>query len=176
MKYPAIVPVPHTGKEHITDEKGNPVSSLLDFWRWAHSDLMGNAERGILAEYLVACALDIPRNVRGLWDRYDLITPEGITIEVKSSGYLQSWGQEHLSTISFGIAPTLGWDDKTNTYETESKRQAQVYMYSVSIIIRNRKLPIRWIPVNGLFMCFPPKRWMKKWVHKNTLPFLPCEN
>ena len=40
MKYPAIVPVPHTGKEHITDEKGNPVSSLLDFWRWAHSDLM----------------------------------------------------------------------------------------------------------------------------------------
>lgn len=90
MKYPAIVPVPHTGKEHITDEKGNPVSSLLDFWRWAHSDLMGNAERGILAEYLVACALNIPRNVRGLWDRYDLITPEGITIEVKSSGYLQS--------------------------------------------------------------------------------------
>lgn len=131
MKYPAIVPVSHTGKEHITDEKGNPVSSLLDFWRWAHSDLMGNAERGILAEYLVACALDIPRNVRGLWDRYDLITPEGITIEVKSSGYLQSWGQEHLSTISFGIAPTLGWDDKTNTYETESKRQAQVYVFCV---------------------------------------------
>lgn len=29
MKYPAIVPVPHTGKEHITDKKGNPVSSLI---------------------------------------------------------------------------------------------------------------------------------------------------
>ena len=92
---------------------------------------MGNAERGILAEYLVSCALDIPRNVRGLWDRYDLITPEGITIEVKSSGYLQSWGQKNLSTISFGIAPTFGWDDKTNTYETESKRQAQIYVFCV---------------------------------------------
>ena len=82
-----------------------------------HPENIRKSVKTILAEYLVACALDILRNVRGLWDRYDLITPEGITIEVKSSGYLQSWGQEHLSTISFGIAPTLGWDDKTNTYE-----------------------------------------------------------
>ena len=59
---------------------------------------MDNAERGALAEYLVACALGVADNVRVNWDKYDLLSPEGIAVEVKSSGYLQSWDQNELST------------------------------------------------------------------------------
>ena len=31
--------------------------SLLDFWSWAHSDMISNAERGRFAEYIVSYAL-----------------------------------------------------------------------------------------------------------------------
>ena len=50
-------------------------------------DGMDNAERGALAEYLVACALGGGEGVRVNWDKYDLLSPEGIAVEVKSSGY-----------------------------------------------------------------------------------------
>ena len=30
--------------------------SLLDYWRWSTSDLVGNTARGVLAEYIVARA------------------------------------------------------------------------------------------------------------------------
>ena len=49
---------------------------------------MGNAERGIFAEYLVACALGVQNNPRIEWDRYDLVSQEGISVEIKTSGYL----------------------------------------------------------------------------------------
>jgi len=35
---------------------------------------------------------------------------------VKSSAYLQSWGQERLSIITFDIAKKLRWNPPTNTY------------------------------------------------------------
>ena len=44
--YPAIIPERLTGQELIINPDGEPVSSLIDFWRWAYSDLIGNAERG----------------------------------------------------------------------------------------------------------------------------------
>lgn len=105
--------------------------SLLDFWRWAHSDIIGNSERGRLAEYIVAMALGIDSEFRMEWDSYDLITDNGIKIEVKSSGYLQTWGQKKLSIISFGIQPTKNWDSETNIYSTDFKRRADIYVFAV---------------------------------------------
>ena len=92
---------------------------------------MDNAERGALAEYLVACALGVADNVRVNWDKYDLLSPEGIAVEVKSSGYLQSWDQNELSTLSFGIQLTFGWDSATNTYSQELVRQSDIYVFCV---------------------------------------------
>ena len=86
--YPAIKPQMQTGKEAIVSADGSTVGNLHDFWRWAYSDLMGNAERGILAEYLVACALGLEKEPRISWRKYDLLTADGIAIEVKASGYL----------------------------------------------------------------------------------------
>jgi hypothetical protein len=83
----------------------------------------------VLAEYIVAKALDIDNKVRIEWDAYDLKTEDGIKIEVKSAAYLQSWKQNKDSNISFSIKPTYGWNSETNEYSTELKRQADVYIF-----------------------------------------------
>jgi hypothetical protein len=103
--------------------------TLLDFWQWFASDLANNVLRGVLAEYIVAKALGIETDVRRSWEPYDLITPSGIKIEVKSAAYLQSWYHKKYSTISFGIKPTRAYDADTNKFADEIKRQAQVYVF-----------------------------------------------
>lgn len=131
MKYPAIPPKRHTGDEPLLNAQGKQIAALADFWSWAYSDLIGNTERGALAEFLVACALGIQDKERISWDKYDLRTEDGITIEVKASGYLQTWEQNALSTLIFGIRPTHGWDSVSGAYEEGVKRQAQIYVFCV---------------------------------------------
>lgn len=131
MKYPAIEPVRLKGTEPILDEHGQYVSDLNGFWSWAYSNVIDNAERGALAEYLIACALGIDDNIRVNWDKYDLLSIEGIAVEVKASGYIQSWKQDKLSALSFGIQPTYGWNSATNTYEETMSRQSDIYVFCV---------------------------------------------
>lgn len=130
-KYPVIESKFYQGDEPFCTENGDTFASLVDYWRWAHSDLVSNVERGHLAEYLVACALGVQQRGRMEWDTYDLLSPEGISVEVKSSGYLQSWGQDRLSSITFRIPPTHAWDPNANGYEREMRRQAEVYVFCV---------------------------------------------
>lgn len=54
----AAIPVtPKTGDEPFTDG-GRPIgASLRGFWSWACLDLVSNAMRGVLAEYVVGLAL-----------------------------------------------------------------------------------------------------------------------
>lgn len=118
-----------TGDEPFRDGGFLLNRTLLDFWRWSASDLVGNALRGVLAEYIVACALDLPQAVRVEWDSFDLKTPAGVSIEVKSAAYLQSWDQKALSKITFGIQPTRAWEAATNDYTGHLKRQADVYVF-----------------------------------------------
>jgi hypothetical protein len=111
---------------------GQPLPfDVLSFWRWSSSDLVSNAMRGVLAEYLVACDLGIAGGTRVEWDAYDLKSKQGVKIEVKSAAYLQSWHQNRLSAISFDIRPTIGWDAGTNTFGTIRKRQADVYVFAL---------------------------------------------
>lgn len=106
-------------------------SSLLDYWAWAHSDIMGNTERGKIAEYIVAMAVNAHKNTRREWDSYDILTEDGIKIEVKSSAYIQTWVQKKYSNLSFGIRPTQAWNQIDNTYEQTRKRQADIYVFCV---------------------------------------------
>lgn len=100
-------------------------ATVLDFWRWSFSDLLMNTARGVLAEFIVAKALDISTDgVRPEWNPFDLITEDGIRIEVKSAAYIQSWAQKDYSTIQFGTAPRRGWDPETNTLDVEATRHA----------------------------------------------------
>jgi len=118
-----------TGKEPFHNGVHWTVFNLLDFWQWSCSDLVSNATRGRLAEYIVACDLGVNGGTRTEWDAYDLMTPSGIRVEVKSAAYLQSWHQNALSAICFDIRPTYGWDASTNTSSVERKRQADVYVF-----------------------------------------------
>ncbi len=103
--------------------------NLLSFWQWSSSDIVGNAMRGILAEYIVASCVGVNSGIRTEWDAFDIETSEGIKVEVKSGAYIQSWEQKKYSTIQFSIRPTQGWDSKTNELSSEVRRQADVYVF-----------------------------------------------
>jgi len=103
--------------------------TLLDYWRWAHSDIASNSERGKLAEFIVKCAVHAPSTHRTEWDAVDVVTKDGIRIEVKSSAYLQTWSCEKLSKIQFDIAPKKSWDGDTNQYYSDIGRHSDVYVF-----------------------------------------------
>jgi hypothetical protein len=61
--------------------KGLDGLTMGDFWSWAYSDIMGNVNRSVFAEFVVASVLSIDDRVRIEWDAYDL-EYQGKKIEV----------------------------------------------------------------------------------------------
>ncbi|AWI26852.1 hypothetical protein [Flavobacterium pallidum] len=121
-----------SGNEKFNFEKQNLDFSLLDFWRWSVSDILSNATRGILAEFIVAKALDADiAKIRNEWDAYDLITPNGVKVEVKSSAYLQTWEQARYSEINFSIRAAKPWDWSIDKRSEIATRSADVYVFSL---------------------------------------------
>ena len=104
---------------------------MLDYWRWAFSDLRDNTQRGVLAEFLVALALGRTETRRKAWDNYDVTTSSGLRIEVKASGYLQSWAQATHSRLSFGPVIARTWDANTNEFGAAPEVRADVFVFSV---------------------------------------------
>ena len=106
-------------------------ATLLNFWQWMGSDLVSNALRGTFAEYLVSLAVGVADGAREEWVGYDVRTPDGIKIEVKTSGYIQSWHQTKPSDPRFDIAPKHAWDPATNEFSDNKGRSADVYVFCV---------------------------------------------
>ena len=115
--------------------------SVLDYWRWLTSDLVSNTARGVLAEYIVARALKIATDIeiRDEWAPFDLETPDGIKIEVKSAAYVQSWKQSRFSRVSFATPETGEWDSESGRFLSEPKRRADVYVFA---FFAQREMPI----------------------------------
>ena len=127
---PPIEATRKTGDEpFIWNERAESVR-LRDFWAWCTSDLLSNATRGILAEFIVAMALGQTERVRVEWDAYDL-KYQKIKIEVKSSAYIQSWHQKANSIIQFGIRKTRAWGHASGKYAEIKERQADVYVFAL---------------------------------------------
>jgi len=128
MELGEVKTVVKSGNEpfHLNGKKIN--RDLLSFWQWSNSEILGNTLRGVLAEYIVSIDVKCPYEVREEWDAFDLISQENIKIEVKSSSYIQSWKQRILSNISFGIQPTIIWDEN-NKRSSVAKRQSDVYVF-----------------------------------------------
>jgi hypothetical protein len=80
-------------------------TSMVDFWRWAFSDLCDDDIKGIFAEWLVAKLLKIPSVRRFSWANSDMIAPNKVRIEVKASSYWQSW--KLLDEIGAAWVPPL---------------------------------------------------------------------
>jgi hypothetical protein len=120
---------PKTGSETFRCNSEPVGMTLLDFWRWSASDLASNTTRGVLAEFIVATALDLTEGTRVELDAFELTSKTGAKIEVKSSAYAQSWSQRRLSAINFSIRPTRFWNEDTGVYDQELKRQADIYIF-----------------------------------------------
>jgi hypothetical protein len=119
-----------TGQEPFVFNGWQLPVNVLSFWQWSSSELLGNALRGVLAEFIVASAIDALEKPREEWDAYDLLSAQGLKIEIKSSSYLQSWAQTKLSKIRFGIQPTTAWESMEDQCK-EFKRQADIYVFCV---------------------------------------------
>jgi hypothetical protein len=67
-------------------------AGMIDFWRWAFSDLLEDTLKGLYAEWLVGhlLGLPMPHGGRPGYGNYDLRSEKGLRIEVKSSAYWQS--------------------------------------------------------------------------------------
>ena len=136
--------------EAITDKRlkgnerfhldGEKYASVKDFWAWANSDISNNTIRGVIAEFLVAQALDIDilKSFRKEWEPYDLLYGE-IKIEVKSAAFVQSWHRNccSKSPIRFDIRPKKveepeHFEDKRRCkrpWSKEAKRRCHVYVF-----------------------------------------------
>jgi hypothetical protein len=125
-----LVPAPAQELEG-TDHFAGADATVLDFWRWAYSDLRDNTHRGVLAEFLVALALGRAGTRRKGWDNYDVVTNSGVRVEVKASGYLQSWAQAAHSRLSFGRVAARTWDENTNERGAEPEVRADVFVFAV---------------------------------------------
>ena len=65
-----------TGDESFRDGDRFFGFTVLDFWKWSGSDLLSNAARGVLAEFLVAQAIGVTDSLRVEWDAKGLIAPQ----------------------------------------------------------------------------------------------------
>jgi len=97
---------------------------LLDFWSWNTSDLLNNAMRWKLAEFIIAKALWIANTFRIEWDEYDLVYND-LKIEIKSWAYIQSWEQDKYSNIVLTVKPTKDYN------WTDFKRQSDIYIFAI---------------------------------------------
>lgn len=105
-------------------------ATVNGFWSWAFSDMRSNVTRSMLAEYLVAVAVHADDLLRIEWAPFDVRTPTGIKIEVKSTARLQAWPQKQPSSLSFG--KLLGRLLLPNgSYETDRTLNSDVYVFAV---------------------------------------------
>jgi hypothetical protein len=86
------------------DEQVTPDGArVTDIWSWAFSDGLATPVRQAVAEYLVACAvgadLSHPRRDTDSWD---VVAPDGTTVEVMSTSRLDGWGRPRAGTVTWG--------------------------------------------------------------------------
>jgi len=111
--------------------RGAPGITVGDYWRWAFSNLADNAVRGILAEFLVGTALGIRfGEPRSSWDDFDLMTPGGIRVEVKATGYLQAWESRGSTPVFSGLRGQTLTQDKA-AYHGKRVVRSDVFVFSV---------------------------------------------
>lgn len=104
--------------------------SAIDFWKWAYSDTQNNISRSAIAEFIVATAIGATTLPRIMWQPYDLLSPNGYRIEVKSAAYVQSWDCKHPDHVSYSIAPARVQDADGNYKNNAPKqRNSDAYVF-----------------------------------------------
>lgn len=118
-----------SGSEQFTFNNTDTGITVSDYWSWAYSDLMNNTSRGAMAEFIVRSSFGITdMSYRVDWSPYDLLSPSGRRIEVKSASFLQSWSEDYYSEIVFDIAPKRAWSPESG-YAPVAKRHSDIYVF-----------------------------------------------
>jgi hypothetical protein len=149
---PPLIVTRKSGSEPL-HANGQPLqANLLAFWQWSVSDLVSNITRGRLAEFIVAAGLgiDVLQGVRNEWDAFDLLTADGLKVEVKSAAHVQTWYQVRLSDIAWRTPSTREWNAATNRQSSEARRHADVYV--LALLQHQDKITID--PLNVEQWCF----------------------
>ena len=108
--------------------------SVLDFWRYAYSQLKGLGD--IIAEFLVAKALGINKaeNVN-YWTAYDMAY-RNKRIEVKATSYVHPWSTKIAKVRTFSVEPTSNsyWGNSEDGVNggKERSRQSEVYVFCLN--------------------------------------------
>lgn len=122
-----------TGNEEFTLHGASAGISVKDFWSWAYSDLLDNTQRGVMAEFLVYSSIrSTPPDsqMRENWLPFDVTSPSGRRIEVKSAAYIQAWTPDNIfAQVRFDIGKKLAWDNATASYASEAKRNCDLYVF-----------------------------------------------
>ncbi len=94
----------YTGNESFKDGPQKLDFNILDFWRYAYSNLIDTESE--MAEFLVghALGLDIPTN-KSYWTPFDIQYGD-VKIEVKETGYTHTWTRKQSKFRRFNIKPS----------------------------------------------------------------------
>jgi hypothetical protein len=96
-----------------------------------------NTARGYLVEFLVARALGDPAPMRVEWGPYDVKAADGTLIEIKTAGYLQSWGGKQPSTPSWSfnsvVADQVWAEDRGEYVAVEPADRVHVWIFALQI-------------------------------------------
>lgn len=125
-----------TGNEYVISNLELEDATVQNFWQWAFSNLLFNDVRGVFAEWLVAKLLNIPlsNTIRDSWGEWDLLTSEGVKIEVKTSAYLQAWKQKgRYSQIKFSGLKGQVFNPELNRHTGEATFNADIYVLCLQI-------------------------------------------
>ncbi len=131
----------YNGNEKLINNGSYLDFTMLDFWRWAYSNLLQNMQRGTLAEFIVKSSLEqnqIYNNMKRGLEPYDLDGPfipeynRTSRIEVKCSALVQLWDIKHPDRANFSISPAK-LPDKTGDFNRNAPKQrnSDIYVFCV---------------------------------------------
>lgn len=107
------------------------ILDLNEFQSWAFGDILDNTFRGIIGEFIVLKSVENQSIHRLNWDGYDIKMTDGTKIEVKVSGYVQSWNHNKLSVIGFDIKEKDPWIASEARYLGQKCRYADIWVFAV---------------------------------------------
>ncbi len=102
---------------------------IIDFWRWALSNLSGGSTLKMLGEFIVTSALNRDIEMRNEVDVYNLKTENDKKIGVLSASHLQTWSKNGLPNISYTNNPCFKWDDNFPMQSSERLRLVELFVF-----------------------------------------------
>lgn len=151
----------YTGNETFLTGNKSIHLTIGDFWRWAYSDLFYCNNLSVLAEYIIASALEINgARSSALLKQYDFLTSNGFRVNVRTAAYVESRYANRPDCISFCIS-SFGIPCGNG----KTKQTSDVYVFCIYKGMKKTESPLNldfWefyvLPSSVLDKINPPKK------------------